>query len=128
MTRTLRGCLLALGLGLSGCGTLADNVPYEHHLPSRKTATASVEILARYPEKTYVEVAKVEAFATSMWGTRDDLEYALRQEAARIGADAIVNVQPPDQPADTFTLTGITWVDYVLRPARRLSGIAIRYL
>jgi hypothetical protein len=115
-------------VGLAGCNTLADSVAYEHHLPSRKTDAASVEILSAYPSKTYVEVAKVEAYATSMWIGWDALHDALRREAARLGADALVNLQPPDDPADSIVVTGIGWIDYLLKPPRHVSAIAIRYI
>lgn len=120
--------LVLMGVASGGCGVLTDSIPYEHHLPERKTSPASVEILQKYPEKTYVEVAKVEAEATAMWVSWETLHEKLRQEAARVGADAIVDINPPGEPDDHVELTGIGWVDYLLKPIRRVSGIAIRYL
>jgi len=125
----LRGTALVLAVGgLAGCSVLADSLPYEHHLPTRKTDVASVEILAKYPAKTYVGVAKVEARATTVWVSWDTLHDALRQEAARIGADAIVHLRPADQPDDRFVVTGLDWFDFLLKPPRHVTGIAIRYL
>jgi hypothetical protein len=118
---------LAMG-GLVGCSVLADSLPYEHHLPSRKPSVALVEILEKYPEKTYVEIARVEARAASMWVSWNRLYDALRQEATRIGADALVQVKPADQPDDHIVVTGLDWVDFALKPPRRVTGIAIRYL
>ena len=127
--RLAQGVVLMLSVaGWLGCSVLADSLPYEHHLPTRKIDVASVEILAKYPEKTYVEVAKVEARATSMWTGWDTLHEALRQEAARVGADAIVNVRPVDQPDDRIKVTGVEWLDYFLKPPRHVTGLAIRYL
>ena len=127
--QALQGLLLVLSAaGWLGCSVLADSLPYEHHLPTRKTDVASVEILNKYPEKTYVEVAKVEARATSMWTSWFTLRHALREEAARVGADAIVNVKPADDPDDSIKFTGVEWLDYVLKPPRHVTGVAIRYL
>lgn len=125
----IEGIVLVLSLAVClGCSVLTDSLPYEHHLPTRKTDVASVEILAKYPEKTYVEVAKVQARATSMWTSWNTLHDALRQEAARVGADAIVNVKLADQPDDRIKFTGVEWLDYMLKSPRHVTGIAIRYL
>ena len=127
--RPLEGIIVGLSVGVClGCSVLSDSLPYEHHLPNRKTDVASVEILAKYPEKTYVEVAKVDARATSMWTSWYTLRRALREEAARVGADAIVNVKPADDPDDSIKFTGVEWLDYVLKPLRHVTGVAIRYL
>ena len=127
--RLAQGIALILSVaGWFGCSVLADSLPYEHHMPTRKTDVASVEILPNYPEKSYVEVAKVEARATSMWTSWYTLRHALREEAARIGADAIVNVKPADDPDDRIKLTGVEWLDDILKPPRHATGIAIRYL
>jgi hypothetical protein len=125
----IEGIVLVLSVAVClGCSVLADSLPYEHHMPTRKTNVASVEILAKYPEKTYVEVAKVEARATSMWTSWSTLRHALREEAARVGADAIVNVKPADDPDDRIKFTGVEWLDSMLKPPRHVTGIAIRYL
>jgi hypothetical protein len=114
--------------GSLGCTALSDSISYRHHLPTRKTDAASVEILSQYPEKTYVELAKVEARATAVWVSWDTLHYALREEAARMGADAIVNVTPSEQSDDSIDVTGIGWIDLILKPPRHVSAIAIQYL
>ena len=120
--------LLTVCVTWGGCWVLTDSIPYDHHMPNRKSSPDTVEILEKYPEKTYVEIAKVEAEATAMWVSWETLHEKLRQEAARLGADAIVNLNPPGEPDDHIELTGVGWVDYLLKPPRRVSGIAIRYL
>lgn len=127
--RLAHGVVLVLSVAVClGCSVLSDSLPYEHHMPTRKTDVASVEILAKYPEKAYVEVAKVEARATSMWTRWSTLRRALREEAARVGAEAIVNVKPADDPDDRIKFTGVEWLDSMLKPPRHVTGIAIRYL
>jgi 3',5'-cyclic AMP phosphodiesterase CpdA len=129
MKRLLRGLALVPAMGgLIGCAVLADSLPYEHHLPDRKPSVALVDILEKYPEKTYVEIARVEARATAMWVSWPALHQALREEATRIGADALVQVKPADEPDDHVVVTGLDWVDLALKPPRRVTGIAIRYL
>jgi hypothetical protein len=112
----------------AGCSVLTESIPYDHHLPSRKTTPESVAILDKYPEKTYVEVAKVEAESTVFWVSWQTLHEKLREEAARLGADAVVNLNPPGEPDDHIEVTGIGWVDYLLKPPRHVSAIAIRYI
>jgi len=112
----------------AGCNVLSESIPYENHLPNRKTTAASVEILQKYPEKTYVALGKVEAHAASMWTSWESMHDKLREEASRLGADAIVNLNPPDEPDDRVKVTGIGWVDYFFKPPRHVTAIAIRYL
>jgi len=120
--------LLLFCLAWAGCNVFTDAIPYNHHMPARKTSATSVEILEKYPEKSYVELGKVVADGRNIWTSWSALHEKLREEAGRMGADAIVNVFPPGEPDDVVQVTGIGWIDQFLKPRRHVSAIAIRFI
>lgn len=127
-TKSRMSPLLLLAVTLAGCTALSSSILYEHHLPSRNTPADSVPILDRYPERTYVELGKVEARAAVLWVSWESLHAKLQAEAARLGADAIVKVIPSGEPDDHLDWTGLSWLDAFFKTPRHVSGLAIRYL
>lgn len=123
----LAALLAALVTPLSGCATV--DVASERYLGVPQfapSAPASVEILRREPKRPHVQLGEV--FLSPSDGAEvADIEKALREEAARLGADAAVVVQDRTKRVGTY-VTGSWWVRYRTPVyGRQIVAVAIRY-
>ena len=117
----------AFAVPLSGCATI--DVASERYLGVPQfapSAPASVEILRREPKRPHVQLGEV--FLSPSDGAQvADIEKALREEAAKLGADAAVVVQDKTKRIGTW-VTGSWWVRYHTPVyGRQIVAVAIRY-
>ncbi len=117
----------ALSTALSGCATV--DVASERYLGVPQvapTSPASVEILRREPKRPHVQIGEV--FLSPSGGAEvADIEKALREEAAKLGAEAAVVVQDRTKRVGTF-VSGSWWVHYRTPVyGRQIVAVAIRY-
>lgn len=114
-------------LVLSACASV--NVSSERYLgipQAAPTDPARVEILRHEPKRSHVRVGEVFLSPTGGAGT-DELEPALRKEAAKLGADAAVVVYDRTKRVGTF-VSGNWWVrHYAPVYGRQVVAVAIRY-
>ena len=119
--------LVASAFALAGCASV--DVFSERYLgvPAvAPTAPASVEGLRTAPKRPHVQLGEVVASPKDD-ATTDEIELALKTEAARLGANAAVVVQDRMRRIGT-SVSGTWWVRYH-RPvyARQVVAVAIRY-
>ena len=117
----------ALAVSLAGCASV--DVASERYLGAPQfapTAPASVEILRREPKRPHVQIGEV--FLSPSDGAKTgEIEKALREEAARLGAEAAVVVQDRTKRIGTY-VSGGWWVRYHTPIyARQVVAVAIRY-
>ena len=125
--RIVPAALLASALALAGCASV--DVFSERYLgvPAvAPTAPASVEILRKEPKRPHVQLGEVVASPKES-ATTDEIELALKTEAARLGANAAVVVQDRTRRIGT-SVSGTWWVRYHSPIyAREIVAVAIRY-
>lgn len=125
--RRFPAALLASALALAGCASV--DVFSERYLgvPAvAATAPASVEILRKEPKRLHVQIGEVVA-SPKDGATTDEIELALKTEAARLGANAAVVVQDRTRRIGT-SVSGTWWVRYHTPIyARQIVAVAIRY-
>jgi len=106
---------VCLALALSGCQTVSSTHVEGVGCPQlAATAADRVQILPSAPTRSHMQVGAVRVEHRSRKIDSSTIEAALRDEAARLGADAVVVVDDHTQP---------------LAPqCRVVVGIAIKYL
>ena len=117
----------ALATCLAGCATV--DVVSERYLGVPQfapSAPASVEILRREPKRPHVQIGEV--FLSPSDGAEvADIEKALREETAKLGANAAVVVQDKTKRIGTV-VSGGWWVRYHAPVyGRKIVAVAIRY-
>lgn len=125
--RIFPAALLLSALALAGCASV--DVFSERYLgvPAvAPTTPASVEVLRKEPKRPHVQLGEVVASPRD-GATTDEIELALKTEAAKLGANAAVVVQDRTRRIGT-SVSGTWWVRYQ-RPilARQVVAVAIRY-
>lgn len=120
-------CVAALAGSLAGCASV--DVSSERYLGAPRlapTAPASVEILRREPKRPHVQLGEV--FASPSDGAKtEEIEAALREEAAKLGGEAVVVVQDRTKRIGTY-VSGTWWVRYHTPIyGRQIVAVAIRY-
>jgi hypothetical protein len=121
--------LLASALGLSACATVdAQTTAYvgvEHPAP---TIPAEVQILRTEPMRPHVRLGEILVDASvDPAPPIAQVEEKLRDEAAKLGADAVVVVYDHIGPVAAY-VTGPLWSrDVETIQGRKLKGIAIKY-
>lgn len=125
--RPLLPILLLSTLALSACATV--DVASERYIgvpQASPTNPASVEILRREPKRPHVQLGEV-FVSPSGDPTVDRIEAALREEAAKLGADAAVVVF--DRTRRIGTVVSGTWWSRWHTPiyGRKIVAVAIRY-
>jgi hypothetical protein len=113
ISRTLAAA--ALAIALTGCATDVANRYYASRTYPPKNPS-QVEVLRREPGRPYEAIADFQ----SRWDTPD----ALREKAAKIGADAIIIVQPGGRYNTTQQWAG---QDSLAGSSPRICGTAIIY-
>jgi len=125
--RALLPALLVTTLVLPACATVsAGSERYIGGPVFAPTDPASVELLRREPKRPHVQIGEV-FLSPSRGAGVADLEKALRQEAAKLGAHAAVVVHDRTRRVGTV-VSGGWWVRHA-RPvyARNIVAVAIRY-
>jgi hypothetical protein len=106
---------LATAAALCGCAPAVDTTmlggPYPPRPPDEEVLTYST----RLPECPYAEVAVLAGFESDLTRSLDDTLEALRAEARRLGADAIVNLQRIERGGESrrsgYTGTAVRFTD-----------------
>lgn len=125
----LSAALLASVLALSACATVdAQTTAYvgvEHPAP---TLASEVQVLRVEPTRPHVRLGEILIDASvDPAPPITQVEQKLREEAAKLGADAVVVVYDQIQPVAAY-VTGPLWSrDIETIQGRKLKGIAIRY-
>ena len=125
--RLLPAAFLASALGLAGCASVdAFSGRYLGVPAVAPTTAASVEILRKEPKRPHVQLGEVVA-SPKDGATTDEIELALKTEAAKLGANAAVVVRDRTRRIGT-SVSGTWWVRYH-RPvyAREIVAVAVRY-
>lgn len=125
--RTILPALLLSTFTLAGCATVS--VASERYIgvpQAAPTNPSSVEILRREPKRPHVQLGEV-FLSPSDSVPVDRIEAALREEAAKLGAEAAVVVQ--DRTRRIGTVVSGTWWSRWQTPVygRRIVAVAIRY-
>jgi hypothetical protein len=119
--------LLAAALALAGCASV--DVFSERYLgvPAvAATTPASVEVLRKEPKRPHVQLGEVVASPRD-GATTDEIELALKTEAAKLGANAAVVVRDRTRRVAT-TVSGTWWVRYHSPVySRQIVAVAVRY-
>ncbi|MCK1794302.1 hypothetical protein [Pseudomonas violetae] len=121
--------LLASALVLTACATVdAQTTAYvgvEHPAP---TLANQVQVLREEPTRPHVRLGEILIDASvDPAPPITQVEQKLREQAATLGADAVVVVYDHIQPVATY-VTGPLWSrDIETIEGRKLKGIAIRY-
>ena len=130
LLRPLMGAaFLASALALSACATVdAQTTAYvgvEHPAP---TLASQVQVLRVEPTRSNVRLGEILIDATiDPAPPITEVEQKLREQAATLGADAVVVVYDHIQPVAAY-VTGPLWSrDIETIQGRKLKGIAIRY-
>ncbi len=125
--RILPAALLVSALALAGYASV--DVFSERYIgvpAATATSPASVEILRKEPKRPHVQLGEVVA-SPSNGATTDEIELALKKEAAKLGANAAVVVQDRTRRIGT-SVSGTWWVRYHSPVyARQIVAVAIRY-
>ncbi len=130
-SRWVLGSLLlaALTCWLVACASLdATTTPYAsapHYPPSDP---ASVQILRTQPTKSHDRLGEIAVdTATHSATLGHDIEQKLRQEAAKLGADAVVVVYDRLQPLGPYVMSGYWDQSIETVTERNVVGVAIKY-
>ena len=129
LPRYIVPCVLAVAAvaGISGCASV--NAESERYIGAPQfapTNPASVEILRREPHRPHVQLGEV---ILSPSGDPDvaELEKGIREEAAKLGADAAVLVYDKTKRVGTV-YSGGWWVRSATPIyGRKIVAVAIRY-
>lgn len=119
---------LALLLAVTGCQTVSTNAtPYVGVRQFPPTDPASVEILREAPSRPNFKIGEVRAEPSTDSVSVEKIEAALRQAAAKMGANAVVIKSDQVETVGAF-LSG-PWFSRQVQPiqGRVVLGIAIRY-
>ncbi|CAN7586950.1 hypothetical protein LJR277_004128 [Pseudomonas sp. LjRoot277] len=125
----LIAALITSVLGLSACASVdAQTTAYvgvEHPAP---TLPSEVQVLRAEPTRPNVRLGEILIDATvDPAPPITQVEQKLREEAAKLGADAVVVVYDHIQPVAAY-VTGLLWSrDIETIQGRKLKGIAIKY-
>jgi hypothetical protein len=85
------------GLGLVGCANIqTDHVILEGATYSQVPADHKIAVLSEPPEKPFIKMAKLRATAEEP-ASEEELRAALINEARKVGADAIIDVELQEQ-------------------------------
>jgi hypothetical protein len=114
---------------LVACARLdATTTPYAGVSHDPPVDPASVQILRTEPTQAHDRLGEIVVDATTHSATlRNDVEQKLRQEAAKMGADAVVVVYDYLQPMGAYVM-GSYWdrsIETVT--GRKVVGVAIKY-
>jgi hypothetical protein len=117
--------VLALGACASVDAQTSAYVGVEHPAP---TLPSEVQVLRREPTRPHVRLGEILINATvDPAPPITQVEQKLREEGAKLGADAVVVVYDAIQPVAAY-VTGPLWSrDIETIQGRRLKGIAIKY-
>lgn len=121
--------LLASALGLSACATVdAQTTAYVGVEHPAATIPAEVQILRVEPTRPHVRLGEILVDASvDPAPPITQVEEKLRNEGAKLGADAVVVVYDHIQPVAAY-VTGPLWSrDVETIQGRKLKGIAIKY-
>jgi hypothetical protein len=94
-------CLLAGGCVSTNVQRFDDTVR-----PAREPG--AVEVLTETPERRYTVIAVIEAKSGAVFDSFDDLRKEMREEAARLGGDAVI--LSPEEVEESFILTGTAMI------------------
>ena len=125
----LMAALMASALALSACATVdAQTTAYvgvEHPAP---TLANEVQVLRTEPTRPHVRLGEILIDASvDPAPPITQVEQKLREEGAKLGADAVVVVYDHIQPVAAY-VTGPLWSrDIETIQGRKLKGIAIKY-
>ena len=121
------GTLAAIALTMSACSTVSVESKRYLRVPMvAATDPAKVEILRHEPRRPHDRLGEV-ALSPSGNPPVSEMEAALRSEAARLGADAVVLVQDKTRRMGSF-VTGPWWARSHTPVLQRLIiAVAIRY-
>lgn len=123
------GLVVVVLASLTACATIdahtTEYVGVEHAAP---TTAASVQVLRSEPTRQHTRLGEVIVDAsTEPPPPVADIEQKLKDEAAKIGGDAVVVVYDRTQPV-AAVVNGPLWNrDIEAIDGRRLKGIVIRY-
>jgi hypothetical protein len=110
---------------LSGCIT-TDHLYLGNERYTQRTDPATIEFLADAPTKPFAKIAMVEAVGRSASTSWEEIRAALGEEAAKIGADAVMELA-----MGANIVGGVTgsrgMVTGGVGERRKLTGVAIRY-
>jgi hypothetical protein len=126
---TLITALVASVLALGACASVdaqtSAYVGVEHPAP---TLPSEVQVLRTEPTRPHVRLGEILINATvDPAPPITQVEQKLREEGAKLGADAVVVVYDAIQPVAAY-VTGPLWSrDIETIQGRRLKGIAIKY-
>ncbi len=125
--RLIPAALLASTLALAGCASVDTFSERYIGVPAAApTSPASVEILRKEPKRPHVQLGEV-VVSPSRGATDDEIELALKKEAATLGADAAVVVHDRTRRIGT-AVSGTWWVRYHTPVyARQIIAVAIRF-
>ncbi len=122
---TLIGLLAACNVDSAGHYTSTaakpENTVETASAPAAAVNPAEVQLFSGAPGRTYTEVKKLKIDVNKLTAfhanpTEEDARNRLKQEAAKLGADAVINVEISD-----VKVTALSW------GARTVSGTAIKY-
>ncbi len=123
---------LAGGLGWAGCSNVqTEHVILEGATYSQVPSDHKVAILSQPPEKPFIKLAKLRATGEEPT-SEEELTAALIQEARKVGADAIINVELEEQEWD-YSMPivgpggGVTGGVQNRGTIAVLTGLAIKY-
>jgi len=120
----------ALALCVAGCSSInAKSTAYVGAPHFAPTDPASVDILRSPPGKPNDRLGEIRIDAsTSPSPPVNEIEQKLREEGAKLGANAVVIVHDAIQPVVTATPGGPWWRNNVdINTDQRMIGVAIRY-
>ena len=126
---------LAIGLGMTllclvtGCQTVSTSHIQDIGSPNYSPSDpAQVQLLRTEPTRSHVRLGEVRANPSTQNVDVTHIEGALRQEAAKLGADAVVIVYDRTRIMGAF-VTGPWWGRSVQTvQGRVVIGVAIKYL
>jgi hypothetical protein len=122
---TLLSLSLMSGLVLAACIS-TDHLYLGNERYAPRPSPATVEFLADAPSKPFTKIAVVEAVGRSTSTSWEEIRAALGEEAAKIGADAVM-----DLSMGSNMVGGVTghrgMVTGGVGERRKLTGVAIRY-
>jgi hypothetical protein len=128
--RIFRGLFLTLlGCVLVSCSTIDATVAQYAGAPRfPPTNPAAVEILRTEPVRPHERLGEVEVDASAQpVPPVEEVEAKLREEAAQLGADAIVVVLDRLQPVGAFVSGPWFGRDVDVIEGRKVVGVAIKY-
>ncbi|MNP07177.1 hypothetical protein D3C76_991940 [compost metagenome] len=130
VTQHLRPLLPALALlGLAACANIeAQTTEYVGVPHAAPTTPASVEVLRSEPSRPHDRLGEVVLDAsTGPPPPVTEIEQKRRDEAAKIGGDAVVVVYDRIQPVAAYVSGPLLARDVETIQGRKLKGIVIRY-